>query len=90
MSFLDLGPILFIDEDLTFFSLFQQPILKSFMCALSLGTCKSCKQTRACALVCLPDLQLPLEIFPVYFTKGGLISVYYMKSSEIQENIDEI
>ena len=28
---------------------------------ISLGTCKSCKQTRACALVCLPDLQLPLE-----------------------------
>ena len=26
---------------------------------ISLGTCQSCKQTRACALVCLPDLQLP-------------------------------
>ena len=30
-----------------------------------LETCKSCKQTHACPLVCLPDLQCPLEIFPV-------------------------
>ena len=37
-----------------------------------LETCKSCKQAHACPPVCLQDLQLPLEIFPVFFTKGGL------------------
>ena len=28
--------------------------------------------------VCLPDLQLPRVIFPVFLTKGGLISIYYI------------
>ena len=38
---------------------------------ISLETCKSGKQTCACALVCLPDLQLSREIFPVFLPKVG-------------------
>ena len=53
---------------------FNLPLVKNTG-NISLGTCKSCKQTRACALVCLPDLQLPREIFPVFLTKGRLISM---------------
>ena len=42
------------------------------------GLANLVKQTRACALVCFHDLQLPREIFPgpVFSTKGGLISIY--------------
>ena len=43
---------------------------------ISLETFKSCKQTLACALVCLLDLQLAREIFPVFLTKGGVIYIY--------------
>ena len=50
-----------------------------------LETCKSYKQTHACPLFCLPDLQLPLEIFPVFLTKGGFISIYNIfKATVIQ------
>ena len=41
-------------------------ILKKNTRTISLENCKSCKQTRACALICLPDLQLFREIFPVF------------------------
>ena len=44
---------------------------------ISLETCKSCKQTHVCALVCLPDLQVSWEIFPVFLIKGGLISISF-------------
>ena len=59
--------------------------LKSTFCKkntgnISLGTCKSFEQTRACALVCLPDLQLPREIFSVLLTKAGLIAIYFFVS----------
>ena len=42
---------------------------------ISLETCKSYKQTHAFALVCFPNLQLSVEIFPVFYTKDGLISI---------------
>ena len=41
-----------------------------------LESCKSSKQTQACVLVCLPDLQSSRKIFPVFSTKGGLICIY--------------
>ena len=34
--------------------------------SISLETCKSYKQTRAFALVCLLGLQLSWEIFPIF------------------------
>ena len=34
------------------------------------GSCKLCKQTSAHARVCLQDLQVPREIFPVFSTQG--------------------
>ena len=33
---------------------------------ISRGSCKSCKQTSAHAQVCLQDLQVPREFFPVF------------------------
>ena len=41
-----------------------------------MNTCKSYKQTRAFALVCLLDLLPSREIFHVFLTKDGLISLY--------------
>ena len=42
---------------------------------ISRGSCKSDKQTSAHARVCLQDLQVPREMFPVFFIKGGLIYI---------------
>ena len=42
---------------------------------ISLETYKSYKQTRAFALVSIPDFQLYWEIFPVFKTKDGIIGI---------------
>ena len=41
-------------------------VLKKKTGTISLETCKSYKQTRANALVCLSDLQMSWETFPVF------------------------
>ena len=42
------------------------------------GICRRDEGNRhTCALVCLHDLQLSREIFPIFLTKGGLISIYH-------------
>ena len=46
---------------------------------ISRGSCKSGKQTSAHARVCLQDLQVPMEIFPVFLTKGRLIYILYLQ-----------
>ena len=58
-----------------------QPIVDNPLLA-TLGTCKFCKQSRVCALVCLHDLQLPREIFPVFSTTGGLIFILSRKNAD--------
>ena len=40
--------------------------------------CKSGKQTSAHARVSLQDLQVPREIFPVFFAKGRLIYILHV------------
>ena len=40
---------------------------------ISRGSCKLCKHTSAHARICLPDLQVPREIFSVFLTQGRLI-----------------
>ena len=44
---------------------------------ISRESCKSCKQTSAHARVCLQDLQVPREIFPVFLIKGRLIYILH-------------
>ena len=44
---------------------------------ISRGSCKSGKQTSAHARVCLQDLQVPREKFPVFLTKGRLIYILH-------------
>ena len=46
---------------------------------ISRESCKSGKQTSAHARVCLQDLQVSREIFPVFLTKGRLIYLLYTK-----------
>ena len=47
---------------------------------ISRGSCKSGKQTSAHARVCLQDLQVPREIFPVFLTKGRLIYILHLQN----------
>ena len=42
-------------------------------------SCKSGKQTSAHARVCLQDLQVPREIFPVFLMKGRLIYILHLQ-----------
>ena len=46
---------------------------------ISRGSCKSGKQKSAHARVCLQDLQVPREIFPVFLTKGRLIYILHLQ-----------
>ena len=46
---------------------------------ISLGSCKSGKQTSAHVRVCLQDLQVSREIFPVFLTKGRLIYLLHLQ-----------
>ena len=46
---------------------------------ISRVSCKSGKQTSAHARVCLQDLQVPREIFPVFLTKGRLIYIIHLQ-----------
>ena len=48
---------------------------------ISRGSCKSCKQTSAHARVCLQDLQVPREIFPVFLTQGRLIYILHLQKN---------
>ena len=45
---------------------------------ISRGSCKSCKQTSAHVRVCLQDLQVPREIFPVFLTQGRLVYILHL------------
>ena len=52
---------------------------------ISLKPCKSFKQTCAFTLVCLFDFQLSWEMFPVFQTKDGLLSIYmYLELTLLQ------
>ena len=46
---------------------------------ISRGSCKSGKQTSAHARVCLQDLQVPREIFPVFLTKRRFIYILHLQ-----------
>ena len=43
------------------------------------GSGKSCKQTNAHLRVCLQDLQVLREIFPVFLTQGRLIYIFHLQ-----------
>ena len=49
-------------------------VIKNLLRNLSLNTCKSCKQTRACTSLFSCFATLMGNIFPVFLTKGRLIS----------------
>ena len=46
---------------------------------ISVGSCKSGKETSAHVRVCLQDFQVPREIFPVFLTKGRLIYILHLQ-----------